>query len=450
MTHAIVIGGSMAGLATAASLARVVDTVEVLERDPLPDEPRKRRGVPQARHAHGLLGAGCQELERLLPGFLDDLVAHGGVPVRSTDAWWHFAGAWRTRPDLDRVTVSSSRPFLEWRVRRLVAALPGVQVRQSTGCDGLVVEGGRVRGVLVDGRPRRADLVVDCSGRHTRIPEQLAGHGFAAPEVSRIHIDMAYGTRLLERRPDDFDGRFALELSTPDVGSRVGVLMPLEDDRWILTLAGFHGDAPPSDDEGYLAYARSLPGGLVHEVLRSRTPLTPVAMHRMESSQRRHFERLRVLPAGFVALGDAVCSFNPMYGQGMSSAALQAVALGDLVGRYGAGGAHLPHAFYRRVAPIVDNPWQIAAGADFLHPLTTGPKPRGTDLVNRYLLKVQLACHTSPEVAAAMLEVQNLLAPPTSLLSPRTVARVLRAAGRSPAVTGLPGPAPRTGVVLAA
>lgn len=143
-----------------------------------------------------------------------------------------------------------------------------------------------------------------------------------------------------------------------------------------------------------------------------------------------------------------MCSFNPVYGQGMSSASLQASALAELVAQHGAGAERLPKAFYRRIAPIVDNPWKIAAGADFLHPRTTGPKPSGTDLVNRYLAKVQLACHTSPSIAATMLEVQNLLAPPTSLMAPHRVARVLLAAGRSPAVTGLPGERPQLGVAV--
>lgn len=444
-TSAIVIGASMAGLLTARALSDHVDRVEVVERDTLTDDPLPRRGVPQGRHAHAILASGEQLIARWFPAVVAELEAGGAARVCGTDAWWHQAGAYKVRTDWGGAALCVSRPFLEATVRAHLRRLPKVTVCSGVSVDGLVIDDTRVTGVVVDGQHHRADLVVDCSGRHTRFVDQLEQAGFAAPGVSHIKIDMAYGTRILRRRPDDFDGTMSVIVGGADADFRAAVLLPIEGDRWILTLAGFHGDVPPTDDDGYVAFARSLPSPLIADLLARAEPLSPVMTHRMATSQRRHFDRLRRWPAGFIALGDAVCSFNPMYGQGMSSAALQADSLGTIVGRHGAASPKVARLHYRRAARIVDNPWRIAAGADFTHPQTSGPKPLGTDVVNRYIAKVMLASHVSPHVQSQLIRVQNLLAPPQSLMAPRTMIRVLRAARRSPVVTGLAETGPVVG-----
>jgi 2-polyprenyl-6-methoxyphenol hydroxylase-like FAD-dependent oxidoreductase len=449
-TSAIVVGASIAGLSTARVLSDHVDRVEIVERDVLALTPEPRRGVPQGRHAHAVLAAGERLIDAWFPGIIEHLEAQGAVRTSGLDAWWHQGGAYKVRADWGGSAISASRPCLEMTVRQHLLRRPNVTIADGVSVDGLIVDDGRVNGVVIDGCELRSDLVVDCSGRHTRFLDQLDTVGFPMPEMSTVKIDMAYGTRILRRRSDDFDGAFGIVIGGPAHGHRLGVLLPLEGDRWILTLCGFHGDVPPTDDEGFRAFARSLPAPLLADVLDRAEPLSPVMSHRLPSSQRRHFEKLRRAPAGFAALGDAVCSFNPVYGQGMSSAALQAEALGVAIARHGVGSQPMVRDFYRRAAKVVTNPWTIAVGADFAHPKTSGPKPAGTDVVNRYIAKVQLATHVSPVVNTQMMKVQNLLAAPQSMMKPSMVLRVLAAARRSPVVTSVATAQPALGVALRA
>ncbi|WP_405956761.1 FAD-dependent oxidoreductase [Streptomyces phaeochromogenes] len=442
---AIVIGAGIAGLVTARVLSEHVDRVTVLERDRLPQDAVTRRSIPQGRHAHVLLATGQQLLAGWFPGLVDELVRAGAVPLDAKDLVWHQAGAHRVRSDLGFLTMSMSRPLLECTVReRLLRQRSNVSITDETAVDHLILEGGRVAGVRTDGTEHRADLVVDCTGRNTRFLDQLATAGFPAPEVSAIRIDTAYGTRTVRRRPDDLDGTLALVVDDPARGHRMGMMVPVEGGRWIVTVGSLHGDVPPTEPAEYEDFARSLPSPEIADVLARAEALTPVLSHRMPTSRRRHVERLERTSPGFLVLGDAICSLNPLHWQGMSAAALQARALGQAVERHGPASPTLARDFYRRAARVVDVPWRIAAGADFADPRTSGSKPPGTGLVNRYLDKVFLACHTSVPVARQTLRVQNLLARPQSLMTPAMVIRVLLAARRSPARVETPaGPAVR-------
>lgn len=434
----------MAGLLAARALADQADRVVVLERDELPEPGRSRRGVPQGRHAHAILAAGVRCIEGWFPGFSEELLAAGALRGDGGDALWWQSGALKVRANTGIEALCASRPLIEATVRTCVQRVPNIEFRPGTKVDGLAFDGDRVRGVLVGGERLAAGLVVDATGRDTRLLGQVVDAGNPAPAVSNVTMDMAYATRVLPRRPGDLDGKmYAIIAPTPPHENRFGVLLPIEHDRWILTMGGFHGDAAPTDDAGYLAFARSLPHPAIAEVLERAEPLTEVMTHRMASSQRRHFERCARVPEGYVAVGDAICSFNPIYGQGMSSAALQARALAGAMGRDPLGSAVATRRFYKAAAKVVANPWQIAVGSDFLHPATTGPKPPGTDLINRYVAKAQLASHSSPQVLAKLQEVQNLLASPPSLMAPATMIRVLTAARRSPAFER-PGPSPRS------
>ena len=437
---AIVIGASMAGLAAARVLSDHVATVTILERDSLDEAPGgHRRGVPQARHAHGLLAAGSQRLTAWFPDLAADLLAAGAEEADLGQGLWHQGGAFRVKAPTGIIGLAVSRPCLEHTVRRHLLRRPGITLRPSTPVERLVVEGDRVTGVAdADGTRHEADLVVDCTGRNTRLLGQLAEAGFPNPPESAVAIDVAYGSRILRRRPGDIDGRYVVVAGSPrDTPHRIGALLPIEGDRWTLTVGGYHGDAPPTDPDAFLDYVRGLPTPLLAEVLERAETLTPVMTFRTPSNLRRHPERLDRLPAGVLLLGDALCSFNPVYAQGMSSAVCQAEALGLTLGSgHQLGSAAMAADFYRRAAKVIDNPWTIAAGGDFADPRTTGARQPGTGLVNRYLEQVFLACHTSEPITARMTRVQNLLAPPTSLLAPPTVARVLLAARRSPARRG--------------
>jgi 2-polyprenyl-6-methoxyphenol hydroxylase-like FAD-dependent oxidoreductase len=425
----------MAGLLAARVLSDRVEEVTIVERDDLPEQPADRKGVPQGRHAHALLPSGEQVLRNLFSGMMEDLEAGGAQRITtSRSKWWQFGGY---RVDVPGLTgVSFSRCFLENMVRKRVLELPRVSL-VSAGAQGLAVESGRASGVVaaVDGRLQQipADLVLDASGRGAQVAGWLEAAGYPGPDVAHVTIDMAYATRLYQRTigrlPDD---TWMITIGDPTCNRRFGVVFPIEGPRWIVTLAGVHGDRAPTDDAGFLEFAETLPTGDVADVIRHEEPLTPIVTHRLPSNQWRHFEKLDRHLRGFLAIGDAICSFNPIYGQGMSSAALQAVALGSSIDAVGIDSPALAARFYKAAAKVIANPWAIAVGGDFAFPETTGPKPPMVNRINSYVKKVIIAAQYDPVVARAIWEVQGLVASPPSLMKPQVMVRVLRTARKGP------------------
>lgn len=448
--HAVVVGGSLGGLMTAQVLAERFDRVTIIERDTLPDGPTDRKGVPQGRHAHGLLPPGMMRLEGWFPGLTEELVAAGAPTLDiGNDASW-YQGGYRRRFPTGVVGPLASRALLEFHVRRRTLALPNVTLRAGAGVAGLLTDGGRttVTGVrLEDGTTVDADLVVDATGRQCRSVRWLEELGYEAPPVSEVDIDVAYASRILKRdrsRPTGFE--FAVVLAGPPTG-RQGVAFPLEGDgdsrdgRWIVTLAGMHGERPPSDEAGFLAFARSLPSPEIADLVESAPALGDIVTHRLHSNQRRHVERLRRVPGGLVLLGDAVCSFNPTYGQGMTTAALQAEALGRALDKVPTLDARFVKASYKGQAKAVATAWQLTTGADFALPGTVGPKAPGTDLLNRYIPRVFRAAQVSEDVCLRVIEVTTLLRPPPALLTPAMMVKVFRANRRAPAPVEAPATA---------
>jgi 2-polyprenyl-6-methoxyphenol hydroxylase-like FAD-dependent oxidoreductase len=437
--HAVVVGASLAGLLAARVLADRFRLVTVIERDVLPEGPESRKGVPQGRHAHALLVSGERVVRALFPGLIEELVEGGAVRVNAlADGRWWQCGGYRVQHGSDMESTCLSRVFFEDTIRRRVRSIANVTIRSGAVRE-LVTDNGRIVGVESDAGAETtviaADLVVDASGRGSHAVRWLERLGYPTPPVSQVHIDVGYASRLLRRTPGQLpDRRWFLTAATPPA-KRTGIALPIEGDRWLVTLAGLHGDHATPDDEGLMAYAQSLPTPEIADLLRVAEPLSPIRTHRLRSSQWRHFERLRRTPAAFVAIGDAICTFNPVYGQGMSSAALQAMALGKVIDKLGATSPDMPRCFYRAAKKVLANPWQIAVGADFIFPETSGPKPPLTDAINRYVTRVIVAAQRDEAAARALLDVQNLLAPPASLMRPGIVLRSLRVPRQHPTVS---------------
>jgi hypothetical protein len=237
---------------------------------------------------------------------------------------------------------------------------------------------------------------------------------------------MRYTTRTYKKNPSWNPGwKLAIVIGGPPQ-ARLGVCFPMEGDRWMVTLCGFHGDYAPDNDDEFLAYARTLDSPVVADAIENCEPLTDHASHRMAADQRRLVEKMTIVPAGWALLGDSVASFNPVYGQGMSSAALQAEALGATLDGYGAIDAEMTRRIHKGAGKAVTNAWMQSTGGDFAHPKTTGKKPPGTDLINRYMARLFVAQQRDAVVAEAFDAVGNLLAPPTSLMKPKIAWRVIR------------------------
>lgn len=439
----VVVGASIAGLLAARALSDHAESVVVLERERLPEAVGPRGRVPQGRHLHVLLSAGLDRLRDWFPGIEEELEAQGAVPVDGHSAWVHQGGAYRARGYWGRPGIGMTRPLLEHVVRGRVLALPNVTLEDGVTVEAVRVEAGRVTGVEDGGVSRAADLVVDCSGRSSRLVHDLAATGLLDPPVTRVGIDIGYTSFFLRRTPDDFEGGFLVSIENP--GSfRGGAVVPVEDDRWQVTLSGVHGDVPPATDDEIAAFAATLSTPAVAQLIEHCERVSEIETYRFPSSQRRHFEKVAALP-GLVVLGDAVSSFDPIYGQGMSSAALQADALGRIAARTGIASDELPKRFHRRAARVVNAPWRIAVGGDFGHPQTVGARPFGTAGLNRYTVRVIHAAHASLPVARTFNRVLQLADPPPTLVRPDVLARVLLASRRSPVVTGAPVRHPRVG-----
>lgn len=430
--HAVVVGASMAGLLAARVLADGAERVTVVERDPLPDEPTARRGVPQGRHVHVLLEAGRATFEDLFPGYGEDLLSAGGLLIDALSDFVHYEKGGFLADGTTRLPMyCATRPLFERVVREHVADLEGVEIRH--GCqvvDYLADDATAVEGVTVregDAAPTAlpADLVVDATGRTSTTPGWLESHGYDPPGVDEVGIDVAYSTVAVDRPPGD---RRALFVPPDSPRTRGAGIFPVEGDRWLATLVGVHGDHPPTAPEGLTEFAASLPVAEVERVLDAGQFRSGEVAHYPFPSNRRHrYGDLDRFPDGLVVVGDAISSFNPVYGQGMSVAALEALVLHHALADGGRG--NLARRFFDRVEPIVDVPWSIAVGSDFEFAATAGPKPTGTDLLNRYIARTMRTAHADGEVRETLYRVFSMEREPSTLFRPGVAWRVLRPTG---------------------
>jgi 2-polyprenyl-6-methoxyphenol hydroxylase-like FAD-dependent oxidoreductase len=429
---AIVIGASMGGLLAARALADHYGQVTILERDALPPPGENRKGVPQGFHAHGLLARGREVLEQLFPGLTAALVARGAEPgdVGETVRWFH-QGAYHRAAASGMDGLAVSRPLLEGEVRARLLALPNVQLLAS--CDVLGLEANasrsRVTGVRVIRRATgsaeetlRADLVVDAAGRGSRSPTWLEALGYARPVEEQVRIGLGYATRTYRRDPEDPRTATGFIVASSPPNTSGGVLLWQERQRFVVTLAGYFGAHPPSDEAGFLAFARGLPAPEIADAIAHAEPLTPIKTFTYPASVRRRYERLDRFPAGYLVFGDGLCSFNPIYGQGMTVCALEALALHACLRR---GERDLARRFFRRAAQVIDIPWSLAVGNDLRYPAVEAPRSLTTRFVNWYVGKLHTAARDDAAVALAFLKVVNLVEPPARLLHPATGLRVL-------------------------
>jgi 2-polyprenyl-6-methoxyphenol hydroxylase-like FAD-dependent oxidoreductase len=431
--RAVVLGASMAGLLAARVLTDAYAQVTVLDRDQLPEAGTHRRGVPHGRHLHALLAAGQQALEELLPGLTAELVAHG-APAGDVlaNGRWYLNGHRLRQAPTGMVALCASRPFLEGHVRGRVRALPNVTFVDACDIVGLATtpDGGRVTGARVRRRAGGsaeevlgADLVVDATGRGSRTPLWLQALGYVPPETEQVRIGLGYATRTYRLAPDALGGDLGmLHGSTPE-HPRGGALLLIEGGRWMVTLAGMLGDYPPTDPDGFLAFARSLRFPDIYQAIGDAEPLDDPVAFRFPASVRHRYERLPRFPDGLLVVGDAICSFNPIYGQGMSVAALEALTLRRHLRRVA---APQPRRWFGDLARVVDVPWDIAVGGDLVFPGVQGRRTAKVRLVNAYLARLHAAAAHDAGLASAFMRVAGLVAPPQSLLRPGVVLRVLR------------------------
>src|ERR1700722_7361019 len=451
--HAIVFGASLAGLLTARVLAEFCTQVTVVERDALPPAGQQRKGVPHGRHLHGLHPRGREILDELFPGFTAEVTAAGAVCCDVlADGRWQFSGHQLQQRHAGLPALLASRPFLEGHVRERVFGLPNVRVLDGHSVAGLIAAGGgrRVTGARVsdaEGKPEviDADLVVDASGRGSRPPRWLSELGYQVPAQDRVEIGLGYATNTFRLRPGAMNGDRLILVTATLASPRFGALAAIEGGRHMLTLGGICGDYPPTDPAGFADFISALPTGAIAAAVADAEPLDEPVPFRFPASTRNRYERLREFPPGLLVIGDAVCSFNPVYGQGMTVAAMQALALRR---HLGAGIAGTASRFFKDIAAVIDIPWDIAVGADLAFPQVPGPRSAKVRFVNAYLPRLHAAAAGDGALAVAMIRVIGLKDRPEGLLRPDRMLRVLRGNLRRPARPG-DAAGPRSGTAAA-
>ena len=443
--HAVVIGGSFSGLAAGRILSEFYERVIVLERDKFPANTDDRPRVPQARHVHGLLVRGLIEYEKLFPGFERLAVSKGATFHDHTlDFVVLRPQGWQPRYRSGLKFLSASRELIESSVRELFRQIPNVELRERTAVTGLYVQrnGQRCGGVLIpsNGRGRteiiEADLVVDASGSVSRAPIWLERAGITPPRETVVDPLAGYSSRwfkgpaqwpadwwwwagaYIRRRPDDLvEANFQLK----------------EHNRWHLTLSGFNRQYPPTRESEFMESLKRLRSPLIAEMTRFMEPISPVYANRAIRNRWRHYERWNQRCDGFLAIGDAFVTYNTVYAQGMTAAAISAQMLRSCLDRYGPSSPELPRAYHIAQAAIQRDPWLLSAGVDLRFPFTTGQKPIAIRLFNLYLDGVGLAARADPSVRQSLVEVAQLVRPVSDLFHAGVAARV----GLAAVVAGL-------------
>lgn len=443
--RAIVIGGSMAGLMAARVLADHFENVTILERDTIDDCPAVHKSIPQGNQLHLLLAGGHQALARLYPEFTATLSESGAVPVRmgmdmafftpERGKVYSFLGSLEEPHDLGYTTFNASRGLLEHCLRQVTRALQNVNFVPDCNVRELAYANARVCGVIcnADGpngatETLTADFVIDAGGRGSHAPTWLRQLGYAEPPATVIGSDFAYAGAKFRLRGDGPDERMIFAPGrAPDLPKAAGA-EEIEGGIWHLILNGRFGDFPPADEAGFFAFAKSLYTPVFYDLFAVAERVSEIIPHRFPTSIQRHYERLPEFPEGFLVIGDAICSFNPIYAQGMSSAALQAEALQRVLAERAGedqGTKELAREFFLKAAEVISTPWALAAGGDLAFPQTQGERPVNAAQTAAYFAGLDRLCAEDSNALLLGMEVFSLLKPISALFEEPLRSRVL-------------------------
>lgn len=443
-THAVVIGGSIAGLLSATVLAEFFSKVTIVDSDEFSDQPIPRKGVAQSVQPHVLLVKGYRILEKLFPGIGRELQANGALRLDWAQEFLRLVpnGKWGAiaKYPSEFISYTCSRPLLEWTIRKRVAQLSNVHWSKRHRATGLVCDQQKITGVLLcpvigetEEKLIKVSLVIDASGRRSFAPKWLEKLGFSSPPETVINPFLGYATRRYKKEELEFEGKVILIPQVPPDNKRLGYLARIENGEWIATLGGYGRDFPPIDEYGFLEYARSLPNSKFYNFIKDAEPVSPIYAYRATTNRLRHYEKIQ-LPLGFVALGDAVCALCPVYGQGITVAALSAIVLRNCLRdskNWTKDYYFLSSKFQKKLAKNNLPHWNLATSQDSAFITTTpfiqkhGIKKILYEFTQWYSQKFVLGTAFLPEFNVLFIGIVNLVTSPLKLFIPKVMFYVL-------------------------
>jgi 2-polyprenyl-6-methoxyphenol hydroxylase-like FAD-dependent oxidoreductase len=420
----VILGAGIGGCFAAAAISRFFEETLIIDRDRIPEGPEPRPGIPQGLHIHGLLRRAIDIACRLLPGIERDLVEAGGHSLMwGTQSRFHDYGSWQPERELGVRVSTQSRALLEHVLRRRVLALPGVVLQSRTAAVDYLIEDGVARGVLTrtaDGSHDviHADLVVDSTGRASRIVDLLAAKGFADLPTTELGVEIGYASAYYSRTGSRENEPGATVIRAVAPRTRSGVLCAIEQDRWVVSLSGRFGDFPPANDEGFLAFASTLEHPHIHQALQRERRVSDFSRFGIPKIYWRHYEKMARFPQRLVPIGDAVSVFNPVYGQGMAVASLHAEQLGMVLSELVEAGANLDMFAAQalpRIARMTEWAWSMTEPIDLVYQGTTGARP--PRFAERIALsrRVRENFDAHADLHVAFAQVMNLLVSPELL-----------------------------------
>lgn len=438
--HAIVIGGGFGGLLAARVLSDYFKNVTIIERDTKEEiniyEPRK--GVPQGRHIHILMSTGARILRDLFPKLDAQLVSNGAYRVDILNEMRFCIDGWKPHSKSDKFTWAQSRPFLEENIRKLVQDFSNIEFLYSNEVQGLLsnFKEKRITGVRINNLKTHeeinlyADLIVDTSGRNTHCPEWLENLGYLKPTKEEINVDLFYLSRIY-RWPDSYHPNWKVMIvKKPPPNKKAGTINAIENDsegkRWVVTLIGQHGDFPPNTEEGYLEFARHLEQPDIYDIIKKSTPLTPFSSFKFPTVRRYCYEEIPDMPVGFIAIGDSLCSFSPIYGIGMSTCAQTVEILQKILSDKNKNYlSSIRNNFFRYTVKPINNAWEINVGPEYMFSETQGKRPFGYKIIGRYRKLLLKLSNEDLYVWSKILSIISLEKHPINFLHPAILFRAL-------------------------
>jgi flavin-dependent dehydrogenase len=437
----VIIGASLAGLFAAAAAAASGSRTMIIERDVLPDSPVARPGVPQGRQPHVLLHRGLLAAEKLIPGLREDLLSHGAVPFDTGTMAWLGEYGWLPTWIPAYEIVSATRPLLEHLVRKRVRELDGVTLHEGVRVTELRRDGHNWHVVCDDATTVRADLVIDASGRGSRLPHWLAQLGVPLADPLTLDAHLGYACRMYRAIGEPPIGFGVVIQATPETG-RSALAIPVEDGHWLVVAGGYGDLRPTRHPQEFDQFLARLPDPAIAELTQRLNPVGDIAIHRQTGNRRHRYGRSRSWPAGLLTVGDAYCAFNPVFGQGITVAACQALLIRDALKHARTpldDGPMETRRLQRRIGAAADLPWQVATSEDIRHPGSSGSQTKAQRLVGLWTAQLaRLAAHGDRPAYIAFARVYHLMATSGMLFHPSVVFSVCRSV-----IRGLPEANPR-------